>query len=148
MTPSNRATALYRLFDHAGRLLYVCIAYDPSTRWYRHRLSHERWEQVDESRTTIVWFETRDEARASEIAAIRSEQPAWNVRDISPDNGALERDRHVGGRHIISLPNDMWDALGNKVGPRNRSHIIRTLVGAYLAGSVQYPDEQLDLFAA
>lgn len=75
----TRRTALYRLFDLEGRLLYVGVAFDPEGRWKGHAYDKEWWEQVVEKR--VVWHETRLDALAAELAAIRDELPKYNVRE-------------------------------------------------------------------
>lgn len=87
-------TALYRLFDEAGSLLYVGITNDPDVRWTYHARQKEWWPEV--YRRTIEWKPTRAEAEAAEAEAIGSEAPRWNV--IRPDsNGAMLHGRR-GGR--------------------------------------------------
>lgn len=75
---ANRRTAVYRMYDKAGALLYVGIAFDPLSRWRQHQLAPwfgsvvERW---------VEWYPTRDEAAAAEKEAIRMESPLHNVVD-------------------------------------------------------------------
>lgn len=69
-------SALYRYFDHAGRLLYVGVAKDPIQRDREHANSSE-WHRHF-SRHTVEWHEVRDSALAAERAAIRDESPVFN----------------------------------------------------------------------
>lgn len=73
----KRRTALYRFFRHDDALLYIGITEDPKTRFGRHRSDKAWWPDV--ARHTIEWHETRDLALAAEVAAIKVEQPIWNV---------------------------------------------------------------------
>lgn len=41
-------------------------------------------------------------------------------------------DRHTTSRRVISLDEDLWNELGEAVGDRGRSAVIRELVAAYL----------------
>lgn len=69
-------TTLYRAYDDAGRLLYVGIAGSPFARlgqhngagWTRHAVS-----------ITLERHEDREAAAAAELAAIRTEDPVWNM---------------------------------------------------------------------
>lgn len=70
-------TAMYRLFDEAGQLLYVGIAVNPDTRWSTHAREKTWWPQV--ARRTVEWFDDRPSAEAAEVAAIASEAPQFNV---------------------------------------------------------------------
>lgn len=74
-------TGLYRLRTAADRLLYVGIGEIPEVRWKAHS-KRDWWPQVDPSRTTVDWFDTRTEAAAAEIAVIRTEQPLHNKRHM------------------------------------------------------------------
>lgn len=75
----SRRTALYRLFDAEGRLLYVGIAFNPEARWRDHATEKPWWGNVIERR--VEWHETRTGALKAEVAAIKAEAPAYNVID-------------------------------------------------------------------
>lgn len=81
-----RPTAVYRLFDHSGALLYVGVAFDPDARFKQHKRTKSWWPEVDHARTLIVWFDNRDEAESVELASIREELPVHNVV-VSDENG-------------------------------------------------------------
>jgi predicted GIY-YIG superfamily endonuclease len=72
-------TALYRLFDAASRLLYIGISANPEARFGSHESTQPWWPQVDMSKTTVEWLDTRREAEAAEDAAILAERPLHNV---------------------------------------------------------------------
>lgn len=78
-------TALYRLFNIEGRLLYVGITDGPETRWNTHASQKHWWPNV--ATKTVEWFDTRNDAEAAERRAIYAEAPLHNVM-------------HVGGRSI------------------------------------------------
>ena len=69
---------LYRFFDSDGALLYVGITVNLPARLSRHRDEKEWW--VDVVRVSIEWFPDRDSVLAAEKAAIRSEQPRYNIQ--------------------------------------------------------------------
>jgi hypothetical protein len=75
-------TALYRLYDDAGALIYVGI----SNRWIRrvgrHAATKDWWREVA-TVTRQVW-PSRAEALAAEALAIRTERPRYNVAGVEP----------------------------------------------------------------
>lgn len=73
----RRRTALYRLFDAQGRLLYVGIAFNPRGRWRGHCSTKSWWQQVD--RREVEWYDSRSAALAAEGVAIIKERPLYNV---------------------------------------------------------------------
>ncbi|WP_053680159.1 GIY-YIG nuclease family protein [Streptomyces sp. WM4235] len=89
MPESPERTALYRLYDDAGSLLYVGIALNPERRWRQHAWDHADtwWPLVSAKR--LEWFATRPEAEAAEVRAIRSEGPAHNRAHASRGFGQV-----------------------------------------------------------
>lgn len=73
----RRRTALYRLFDAEGQLLYVGIAFNPRDRWRGHCSTKSWWKQVD--RREVEWHGSRSEALTAEAAAIIEERPLYNI---------------------------------------------------------------------
>ena len=73
----SEPTAVYRLYDAAGVLLYVGISLDLSTRLKTHQKEKTGWPAV--TRIDLQWCATREAAIAEERRAILSEQPLWNV---------------------------------------------------------------------
>ncbi|MFD4912816.1 GIY-YIG nuclease family protein [Streptomyces virginiae] len=69
-------TALYRLFDADGVLLYIGIASYPEGRWREHAGTKRWWHLVD--RKTVDWFDTRVEALAEEARATQEESPQYD----------------------------------------------------------------------
>lgn len=82
--PVPERTALYRLYDDAGRLLYVGISANPEKRWKGHEVYSCRWwDQV--TRKVIEWHDTREFAMAHEYLAILKEKPHHNRRRTPPN---------------------------------------------------------------
>jgi prevent-host-death family protein len=92
-------TALYRLYDEAGVLLYIGISHQPEVRFEQHAKFKEWWPQV--VRREVEWFDDRPTAAAAEATAIRGEDPAHNgtysprrdrhtARDVVGDDGVRE----------------------------------------------------------
>lgn len=73
---ADKPTALYRLLDASGRLLYVGIGYRVSARYRSHAAEKDWWPLV--ASRTVEWFETREAAEVAEEAAINTEAPLFN----------------------------------------------------------------------
>lgn len=106
----SRRTALYRLFDQEGRLLYVGVAFDPEARWKGHAAEKAWWGLVMERR--VEWFDTRTDALIAEVAAIKADLPLYNIRDL--DEPIL---RHVSRRpgvqptRVVRVSEEDWAAF-------------------------------------
>lgn len=93
----RRPTALYRLFDAAGELLYIGISADPEKRFRNHRHGNKRekpkewWPRVASER--IEWFDSRPEADTAETYAILTEHPQHNKAKTQPECGRRFRHR-------------------------------------------------------
>jgi hypothetical protein len=70
-------TALYRLRNEAGELLYVGVSLAPDFRFYDHARLKDWWPEVCDK--SVEWFDSRDDAFAAERAAIAAEQPKYNI---------------------------------------------------------------------
>jgi predicted GIY-YIG superfamily endonuclease len=70
-------TALYRLRNSAGQLLYVGISSKPPQRWGQHAADKEWWPEVAD--LSLEWLESRSAALDAESHAIRTEKPLHNV---------------------------------------------------------------------
>lgn len=90
-------TALYRLYDGEGVLLYVGITNMPNVRFAAHSMK-SWWRRVD--RKDIVWFADRQQAERAETRAIRDERPVFNVAK-SPWRSV------VAAAELDDLPNDL-----------------------------------------
>ncbi|MEV5957283.1 GIY-YIG nuclease family protein [Streptomyces sp. NPDC051987] len=91
---ATERTALYRLFNESGGLLYVGITNDPEVRWAYHARQKAWWSDV--RKRTIEWKATRAEAEAAEAEAIGRENPQWNA--IRPDADGRMLHGRKGGR--------------------------------------------------
>jgi S-DNA-T family DNA segregation ATPase FtsK/SpoIIIE len=79
----KQRTAVYRLRDRKGVLLYVGITNNPTTRMAEHAAEKVWWTEVDQSQTSISWYGNRAKAKAEETKAITSERPRWNVSEAT-----------------------------------------------------------------
>lgn len=82
-------TAVYRLYDNAGSLLYVGLGSDPKSRWRAHARDKTWWPDV--ATKEVEWHDTFSEAASAEHAAIHKENPAhnkaswkWSKQDSQP----------------------------------------------------------------
>jgi predicted GIY-YIG superfamily endonuclease len=73
---SSERTALYRLYDADGRLLYVGISYQPEKRFKEHAHVKTWWHHVKQKR--IEWFASQEEALKAEAAAVKAEGPLYD----------------------------------------------------------------------
>lgn len=71
-------TALYRHFDAAGQLLYVGISLSAVQRLAQHRQTAHWFDRI--ARIDIEWHDSREEALAAEVVAIKAEAPQCNVQ--------------------------------------------------------------------
>jgi excinuclease UvrABC nuclease subunit len=137
-------TALYRIYDRAGRLLYVGISEDVEQRIVQHART-AGW--VDEMASmTVESYPTRPAALAAELDAIHTEWPLWNYHgspfaSVSP-RVAWERERFAritSGKILSRSEFAAWCARSNRIEDRAR-HIVR----AALARGVVDPDDILE----
>ncbi|MFF4448755.1 GIY-YIG nuclease family protein [Streptomyces sp. NPDC001502] len=75
-------TAVYRLYDAAGYLLYVGSSGDPTRRWREHRKEMFWWREV--ARHERQWYASERLARAAEGEAICWEQARYNKGEPGP----------------------------------------------------------------
>lgn len=111
-------TALYRLYDEAGVLLYIGISHQPDVRFEQHSKVKEWWPQV--ARHEVQWFDDRPAAAAAEADAIRSEDPEHNgtysprrdrrtVRDAVAADGVREVSLSLARQKIAGLIRSVED---------------------------------------
>jgi predicted GIY-YIG superfamily endonuclease len=71
-------TAVYRLYDAAGQLLYVGVAEDFDMRFRQHSYNKTWWSEV--ARKDVTWYPDRLSALTEEARAIEVESPVHNTR--------------------------------------------------------------------
>lgn len=76
MSELPERTALYRLYDADGVLIYVGISNNPERRWKSHAQDKPWWPEVVEKK--VEWFETRKSAARIETTEIGEEDPRHN----------------------------------------------------------------------
>lgn len=76
-------TAVYRLFNSDGVLLYVGVARNPAERMKFHQQFKKWWAEVSD--TTEEWFDNRALALDAEAVAIREESPLYNIQEADED---------------------------------------------------------------
>lgn len=112
-------TALYRLYDAEGVLLYVGVSDELKTRFKAHPASKPWWPSVHSRR--IEWFDNRLDAEVAEQAAIHDEGPLWN-RD-SPWVAVVVADGRL--------------AVAEKVAVQGRAKADETLTSAPICRSTE-----------
>lgn len=132
---ANGPTALYRLFDQDGALLYVGVAVDPEVRLRVHSREKTWWPRV--SQRSIEWFASRPEAEAAEVRAITSEGPSRNVEHSTTrqrgDAKAEYRSPYPKPRQV-RIPTNMWTQFGRaaKLGGTSRAKVVSQLIDWYI----------------
>lgn len=77
--------AVYRVYDIAGRLLYIGSSTDPDQRMVAHRSAQPWSAQIHD--VEVIWYPDEPAARNVERQAIEAEAPRYNVEftDRRPD---------------------------------------------------------------
>lgn len=83
----QRGTALYRLYDAEGALLYVGVTDDLPTRM---RIHSEKYWWSEVARKTVAWYDDRDDAEQAETLAIAAEKPRYNRAKVYAPREAAE----------------------------------------------------------
>lgn len=69
-------TALYHIYGDADLLLYIGISKDFGQRWKSEAKACSWW--AEHRRMTVLWYDSRPEAKEAEEAAIKAEHPKHN----------------------------------------------------------------------
>ncbi len=84
-----KRTALYRLYDAEGQLLYIGISALPKARWERHSTLQPWWHLV--AKKSVEWFDDRASATAAEAESTATEAPlydqSWRRTQAEPRGG-------------------------------------------------------------
>lgn len=105
-------TALYRVYDEAGTLLYIGISHQPDVRFEQHAKLKEWWPRV--ARREVQWFDDRPTAAKAEESAVRTEDPEFNsifsprvdrrtIRDTVADDGIREVSLSLARPNLTSI---------------------------------------------
>lgn len=79
MPELSERTALYRLFNERGELLYIGVSADPAERLKVHKWGPNRMTWAAEVvRQTVEWHASRPKAFKAEARAIKAERPRYN----------------------------------------------------------------------
>ncbi|MGW3383311.1 GIY-YIG nuclease family protein [Streptomyces albogriseolus] len=101
---ADQRTALYRLFNKGGELIYVGITYDPAVRWYQHGRDKSWWPEVVEK--SVEWFPNRQLALDQEAEVISSLSPRYNTAEHRPAKvrrSAPSSGKNRGGRPKVGV---------------------------------------------
>jgi predicted GIY-YIG superfamily endonuclease len=99
-------TALYRLYDAEGKLLYIGITGDIKARFAQHAETKAWWPDV--TRKTVEWHAARSEASQAELEAIKAERPVHNIAGAALVSGGVAFDlsdlrAKVSGEEVFEL---------------------------------------------
>lgn len=128
--PTSR-TAIYRVYDERGRLLYVGISGNPMARWRTHSTSKPWWGEV--AKTKVKWHSTRSSAEAAEVKAIREEFPRYNKQHarFPLPRGASCSELRAAMLHLLASPEPeilVLDYIGDRT---TSTHVREVLAAAY-----------------
>lgn len=104
---ADRETAVYRLFDRTGSLLYVGITCNIASRFHSHAGDKQWWSKV--AHHVIEWHGNRANAAEREAQLIVDEAPMHN-RALNPyrHSGSVgvptRRPRTVRGSSLLTIP--------------------------------------------
>lgn len=130
----SKKTALYRLINEAGEVIYVGIAFDPRTRFWVHA-KKPWWPEV--AHKVIEWFPDRDAARTAERDEIRRSSPRYNIVDTE----RFDTKAHIAASYIRQI---------REAGYRRRHVIMSELTWAdfdFVCGGSRYRgSDQIERF--
>jgi predicted GIY-YIG superfamily endonuclease len=128
-------TALYRLFDASGVLLYVGITRNIPVRFARHEAEKDWWPQVARKMATL--YGSREDAEKAESAAIDTEAPVCNMRrgrqPVVPKRPPGRP--KVGTQTCFTIPDCDLSVIDNIARREDvaRSALLRGIIAAYVA---------------
>lgn len=79
----DHPTAVYRLYDKSGHLLYVGITANTRSRWGQHASYKQWWHLVD--RKVVDWYDDREDALQAEYGVMLAESPIFNRAGVSEE---------------------------------------------------------------
>ena len=132
----TKLTALYRLYDLAGALLYIGVSDKPLVRWTQHAAEKPWWPEV--SKLTLAWYDTRELALAAELCAIGAERPRHNSPrwNLSNTPGPTPR-------QAFRLDPDLIEEFKAAVGRAEPGQDMSTEVRKFIAWYVRRPGAKL-----
>lgn len=99
-----RPTAMYRMYDAEGELLYVGISVRPDKRVEQHARDKAWFRGGEVEAVEVEWFDSRLRALEAEAVTIWQENPRYNLQRELPNAPKRHRRSH----EVTSLA----DALG------------------------------------
>ncbi|GAA0583129.1 hypothetical protein GCM10010172_80200 [Paractinoplanes ferrugineus] len=130
----ERPTAVYRLWNQSGRLLYVGMSANPDRRCASHKVTKLWWHEV--FRRTEVWFPSRGEAELSEALAIAEESPRYNVIGVEVSEGrGLQIDHHKIKSASLRVPKELREKVKARLDGTGwtMTDLVVAIIGEYAA---------------
>lgn len=126
MAKHQGRTALYRLFDQSGRLLYVGISHKPDVRWGQHSEDKDWWPLVD--RRDVEWHDTRAVAEQVETQVIADERPVFNF--VGTPRATVSEKAGKTPPRPIRVDTELWEDFGKSAAAigSDRSAILRAFM--------------------
>lgn len=113
---------LYRHFDIRRRLLYVGISLRALSRLDQHRIASLWFDQI--AHVTIERFPDRDSAMVAEKAAIKIENPLFNIVHAAPLDESYDERMVRLWNTIIDIEPRIWDLYVKAVEAEDDRHAI------------------------
>lgn len=113
------ARFVYRVFDQAGRLIYVGETGNLVQRLEHHYLN--TWWAPQIGRTKASVFKNREDALAAERAAIRDEDPRWNITGAWRRHRTWTEDRYVD--YVTAYLQNRSTSVPPRLTEHGRTHI-------------------------
>ena len=107
---------VYRVYDKSERLIYVGVCKNLSQRIDTHRMN--TWWASDAAKVKASVYPSPEAARAVERAAIREEDPRWNITGAWRCHRSWDEDRYVD--YVTAVIN------GRMFGPGYLTEYVRT----------------------
>ncbi|HZP53869.1 hypothetical protein [Actinocrinis sp.] len=121
-------TAVYRLYDDKGVLLYVGQSNAPLERYVEHRDTKPWWPQVAEH--SIEWRTSLEQALRTEKRAIRDEWPLHNIAHQPRGDGPFVIPSYTANKILSMVSRACLEVLGEKL-PTERAAIVESVRDAF-----------------
>lgn len=126
---TNLPHTLYRMYDRAGRLLWVGMTCNFAARMYEHRIGQPWFSMVDH--TEREEHPNEASAQAAERAALLNESPIFNVMHTAR---GMRRNTSL---RSVAVPDDPWVLALLVAHDRHEDieDVVTRLLAGYVAGN-------------
>lgn len=113
------ARYVYRVYDESGRLIYVGETGNLVQRLEHHHLNTWWSPQIARIRASV--YQNRESALAAERAAIRNEDPRWNITGVWRQRRSWTEERYVD--YVTAFCNNRYNSVPPRLTEYGRNHI-------------------------